>query len=178
MSRAIIIGAGHNGLVAGLLLARAGRTVTVVEQRGELVCTQPFPSAPVYFWNDAGDTRYHAAYFEQFPAQAAIVFEDAVVNHRHLTSAVGLRVGVGFGRRTMGCPPRMTDADRAVQRFLIRPLFQVAELTGGTENPDFVWPHDRDSGRIVAAVLEAAKTIKEDRHDFVRADVTDDAAHA
>jgi phytoene dehydrogenase-like protein len=33
MSRAIIIGAGHNGLVAGLLLARAGRKVTIVEQR-------------------------------------------------------------------------------------------------------------------------------------------------
>ena len=32
MSRAIVIGAGHNGLVAGLLLARAGRTVTVVER--------------------------------------------------------------------------------------------------------------------------------------------------
>jgi len=39
----------------------------VVGEQGELVCTQPFPSAPVYFWNDAGDTRYHAAYFEQFP---------------------------------------------------------------------------------------------------------------
>ena len=36
MSRAIIIGAGHNGLVAGLLLARAGRTVTIVERRGEI----------------------------------------------------------------------------------------------------------------------------------------------
>jgi phytoene dehydrogenase-like protein len=36
MSRAIIIGAGHNGLVAGLMLARAGRTVTVVERRGEI----------------------------------------------------------------------------------------------------------------------------------------------
>jgi len=33
MSRAVIIGAGHNGLVAGLLLARAGRSVTIVEQR-------------------------------------------------------------------------------------------------------------------------------------------------
>jgi phytoene dehydrogenase-like protein len=36
MSRAIVIGAGHNGLVAGLLLARAGRKVTIVEQRGEV----------------------------------------------------------------------------------------------------------------------------------------------
>ena len=33
MSRAIVIGAGHNGLVVGLLLARAGREVTIVEQR-------------------------------------------------------------------------------------------------------------------------------------------------
>ncbi|MBW2714483.1 MAG: NAD(P)-binding protein, partial [Deltaproteobacteria bacterium] len=33
MSRAIVIGAGHNGLVVGLLLARAGRKVTIVEQR-------------------------------------------------------------------------------------------------------------------------------------------------
>jgi phytoene dehydrogenase-like protein len=36
MSRVIVIGAGHNGLVAGLLLARAGRKVTIVEQRGEV----------------------------------------------------------------------------------------------------------------------------------------------
>lgn len=36
MSRAIVIGAGHNGLVAGLMLARAGRKVTIVEQRGEV----------------------------------------------------------------------------------------------------------------------------------------------
>ena len=33
MSRAIVIGAGHNGLVVGLLFARAGRKVTIVEQR-------------------------------------------------------------------------------------------------------------------------------------------------
>ncbi len=39
----------------------------VVEQQGELVCTQPFPSAPVCFWNDQDDARYHAAYFERFP---------------------------------------------------------------------------------------------------------------
>ncbi|HXV36449.1 MAG TPA: NAD(P)/FAD-dependent oxidoreductase [Myxococcota bacterium] len=36
MSRAIVIGAGHNGLVVGALLARAGRAVTIVEQRGEV----------------------------------------------------------------------------------------------------------------------------------------------
>ena len=36
-------------------------------QKGELVCTAPFPSMPVSFWNDPGDAMYRAAYFERFP---------------------------------------------------------------------------------------------------------------
>jgi len=40
---------------------------SLVEQNGELVCTRPFPSAPVCFWNDEGDVRYRAAYFERYP---------------------------------------------------------------------------------------------------------------
>ena len=39
----------------------------LIEERGELVCTKPFPSAPVGFWNDADNARYRAAYFERFP---------------------------------------------------------------------------------------------------------------
>ena len=35
--------------------------------RGELVCAAPFPSMPVGFWNDPGDVRYRAAYFDRFP---------------------------------------------------------------------------------------------------------------
>jgi len=34
--------------------------------KGELVCTRPFPSMPVGFWNDPGGRRYHAAYFARF----------------------------------------------------------------------------------------------------------------
>ncbi len=34
---------------------------------GELVCTKAFPSVPIGFWNDAGDERFHAAYFERYP---------------------------------------------------------------------------------------------------------------
>jgi acetoacetyl-CoA synthetase len=37
------------------------------EGRGELVCTRPFPSMPVGFWNDADGRKYRAAYFERFP---------------------------------------------------------------------------------------------------------------
>jgi acetoacetyl-CoA synthetase len=34
---------------------------------GELVCTRPFPSMPVRFWDDPEGSRYHAAYFESYP---------------------------------------------------------------------------------------------------------------
>ena len=39
----------------------------LVNKKGELVCTRPFPSMPLGFWNDRGDERYHAAYFAKYP---------------------------------------------------------------------------------------------------------------
>jgi acetoacetyl-CoA synthetase len=36
-------------------------------EKGELVCTMPFPSMPVGFWNDPDGRKYRAAYFEKFP---------------------------------------------------------------------------------------------------------------
>ena len=43
----------------------SGRPVT--GEKGELVCTAPFPSMPVGFWGDADGARYRAAYFERYP---------------------------------------------------------------------------------------------------------------
>jgi acetoacetyl-CoA synthetase len=43
----------------------AGRPVRGRE--GELVCTAPFPSMPVGFWNDPDGRKYRAAYFERYP---------------------------------------------------------------------------------------------------------------
>ena len=40
---------------------------SIVGQKGELVCTRPFPSMPLGFWNDRGGERYQAAYFAKFP---------------------------------------------------------------------------------------------------------------
>jgi acetoacetyl-CoA synthetase len=39
----------------------------VVGRQGELVCTAPFPSMPVSFWNDPDGAKYRAAYFERYP---------------------------------------------------------------------------------------------------------------
>jgi len=38
-----------------------------MEGKGELVCTRPFPSMPIGFWNDPTGARYRAAYFETYP---------------------------------------------------------------------------------------------------------------
>lgn len=38
----------------------------IEEGKGELVCTRPFPSMPVGFWNDSDGCKYHAAYFDRF----------------------------------------------------------------------------------------------------------------
>lgn len=44
---------------------QAGQSVR--EQKGELVCTAPFPSMPLYFWNDPQGEKYRAAYFLKYP---------------------------------------------------------------------------------------------------------------
>jgi acetoacetyl-CoA synthetase len=40
---------------------------SVVEEKGELVCTRPFPCAPIGFWNDPDGSKYHSAYFDSYP---------------------------------------------------------------------------------------------------------------
>jgi acetoacetyl-CoA synthetase len=42
-----------------------GRSIRA--RAGELVCSAPFPSMPIYFWNDPASEKYRAAYFEHFP---------------------------------------------------------------------------------------------------------------
>jgi acetoacetyl-CoA synthetase len=39
---------------------------SVIDEVGELVCTEPIPSMPLYFWNDAGDKRYVSSYFDMY----------------------------------------------------------------------------------------------------------------
>ena len=71
-------------------------------ERGELVCTAPFPSMPVGFWNDPQGTRYRAAYFERFPGvwhhgdYAALTAHDGVVIYGRSDAVLnpgGVRIG-------------------------------------------------------------------------------------
>ena len=40
---------------------------SVIDEVGELVCTRPFPSMPLYFWGDDDGSRYRQSYFENWP---------------------------------------------------------------------------------------------------------------
>ncbi len=39
----------------------------VINEQGELVCCKPFPSMPIYFWDDPDGRKYHHAYFDVYP---------------------------------------------------------------------------------------------------------------
>ena len=70
--------------------------------RGELVCTAPFTSMPLGFWNDPDGRRYHAAYFERFPGvwhhgdYAALTEHDGMVIYGRSDAVLnpgGVRIG-------------------------------------------------------------------------------------
>jgi acetoacetyl-CoA synthetase len=70
--------------------------------RGELVCTAPFPSMPIGFWNDPDGARYRAAYFERFPGVwhhgdfAALTEHDGLVIYGRSDAVLnpgGVRIG-------------------------------------------------------------------------------------
>jgi acetoacetyl-CoA synthetase len=71
-------------------------------ERGELVCTAPFPSMPVGFWNDPDGRKYRAAYFERFPGvwhhgdYAALTANDGMVIYGRSDAVLnpgGVRIG-------------------------------------------------------------------------------------
>lgn len=70
--------------------------------KGELVCTRPFPSMPIGFWNDEDGTKYRAAYFDRFPGVwchgdfAEITTHGGIVIHGRSDATLnpgGVRIG-------------------------------------------------------------------------------------
>jgi acetoacetyl-CoA synthetase len=74
----------------------------VRQRKGELVCTRPFPSMPVGFWNDPDGARYRAAYFDRYPGMwwhgdfAEITGHDGVIIYGRSDATLnpgGVRIG-------------------------------------------------------------------------------------
>ncbi|HKJ16133.1 MAG TPA: acetoacetate--CoA ligase [Xanthomonadales bacterium] len=56
-----------NGLGMAVEVRRDDGNQADTGETGELCCTQPFPSMPVFFWGDEDGSKYRSAYFEKFP---------------------------------------------------------------------------------------------------------------
>jgi acetoacetyl-CoA synthetase len=98
----------------------------VVGERGELVCTAPFPTVPLGFWNDPDGTRFTAAYFTRFPGvwhhgdyveltpEGGMIFygrSDAVLNPG------GVRIGTAEIYREVEHIPFVADCIAVGQRW-------------------------------------------------------------
>ncbi len=74
----------------------------VQQEKGELVCTKPFPCMPIYFWDDKDGRKYHDAYFDQFENIWAhgdygeITAENGIIIHGRSDAVLnpgGVRIG-------------------------------------------------------------------------------------
>ncbi len=95
----------------------AGRALRA--ERGELVCTAPFPSMPVGFWNDPDGARYRAAYFERFPGvwhhgdYAALTEHDGLVIYGRSDAVLnpgGVRIGTAEIYSAVESLPQILEA--------------------------------------------------------------------
>jgi acetoacetyl-CoA synthetase len=110
----------------------------VIDEVGELVCTRPMPSMPLYFWGDEGNERYLSSYFDVYPgvwrhgdwlkitpSGSCIIYgrSDATIN-RH-----GLRMGTSELYRAVEALPEVLDSLVVDLEYLGResymPLFVV-----------------------------------------------------
>jgi acetoacetyl-CoA synthetase len=88
-------------------------------ERGELVCTAPFPSMPVGFWNDPTGARYRAAYFARFPGvwhhgdYAALTEHDGIVIYGRSDAVLnpgGVRIGTAELYSAVESLPQIAEA--------------------------------------------------------------------
>jgi acetoacetyl-CoA synthetase len=102
----------------------AGRPVRGA--RGELVCTAPFPSMPIGFWNDPDGRRYHAAYFERFPGiwhhgdYAALTAHDGLVIYGRSDAVLnpgGVRIGTAEIYSAVEGLPQIAEALAVAQEW-------------------------------------------------------------
>ena len=119
------------GVIQGPALGVAADVVDddghpVVEQQGELVVDQPFPSQPLGFVGDTDGSRYGAAYYERFPGRwhqgdrTTRTADGGFVIHGRSDATLnpgGVRIGTAEIYRTVDRHPAVVDSI-AVPRFV------------------------------------------------------------
>jgi acetoacetyl-CoA synthetase len=89
------------------------------KEKGELVCTKPFPSMPVSFWKDEDGSRYREAYFNRFPNvwhhgdYAELTEHGGLIIHGRSDAALnpgGIRIGTAEIYRIVETIPEITES--------------------------------------------------------------------
>jgi len=95
------------------------RGASIIGRKGDLVCTEPFPSAPLTFWGENGDARYHAAYFEARPGiwthgdLAEQTIRNTVIIYGRSDTTLkpgGVRIGTAEIYRVIEAQPEIQDS--------------------------------------------------------------------
>ena len=148
----------------------SGRGRALVDEVGELVCTKPMPSMPLYLWGDADGRRLHDSYFDMYPGVwrhgdwiritprgGAIIYgrSDATIN-RH-----GIRMGTAELYRAVETMPEVLDSLVVDLEYLGResymPLFVV--LREGTLLDDALTQRLRSSIRTALSARHVPNEI-------------------
>jgi acetoacetyl-CoA synthetase len=88
-------------------------------EKGELVCTAPFPSLPIGFWGDDDGSRYRAAYFDKHPGMwshgdfASWTEHGGIVIHGRSDATLnpgGVRIGTAELYRQVEQMPEVLEA--------------------------------------------------------------------
>ena len=103
------------------------------------------------------------AFLLELPLEIEVVLDDAVVHDDDPARAVAVRVRVLLGRPAVRRPARVADAVLAVERIdAPAPPRGRESLPGAAAQLDRAVAHDRDAGRVVAAILEPSQPVDED----------------
>ena len=147
----------------------------VVGKRGELVCTKPFPSMPVGFWNDETGERYRSAYFSQWPGVwthgdfIEIRPEGGVIIHGRSDTTLnpgGVRIGTAEIYRAIETMPEVLDSI-----VVGRPVDGDVEVVLCLKLRDAVTLDDKLITRVKRTVREATTPRHVPRHVFAVADI-------
>ena len=114
---------------------------------------------------------------DQFITQLFVIFDDAVVNDRDAV-ARDVRMRVALRGHAVSGPARVCDAEVARSRRFGDGVLQHLHLADRAHSAQLARASEhRDSGRVVAAILEAAQTFDQDGYDVTISNGADDSTH-
>ncbi len=133
---------------------------SVVGEKGELVCTKPFPSMPLGLWNDRGGQKYHEAYFAKF---------SNVWCHGDWSELTERGTMVIYGRSDATLNPGGVRIGTAE-------IYRVVERIEAVEESVAIgqlWPPDKptDTRVVLFIKMKDDKILNDDLQDRIRADI-------